>query len=165
MDKPSLPPALVFGPPGTQRAPSHHQATTYSVYLDPHFCLGSRFPLCPPQPRQFRQPYQNYPFRHETLQAFLSIHYHGTQPCTDTFLSIENFPRSKTPTSVGARWGHGQYSEDATLKCSFLTTCLPWLFSQVRKPARRLPPGRKGRLRRIHRILKSALLGLGFLCR
>ena len=33
----------------------------------------------------------------------------------------------------GARRGHGQYPEDATPKCIFLTTCLLGFFAQMRR--------------------------------
>jgi hypothetical protein len=36
--------------------------------------------------------------------------------------TLQNAHREGT---VGIRWGHGQYPEDATPKCSFLTTSLP----------------------------------------
>src|ERR1017187_749155 len=43
--------------------------------------------------------------------------------------------------TVGLRWGDGQYPEDRTLKCNFLTTCLPWLFAEMRKPPLKIPSG------------------------
>ena len=45
----------------------------------------------------------------------------------------------------GIRRGHGQYPEDATPKCSFLTTCPPCFFSQMRKPPPKLPSGQTWR--------------------
>jgi hypothetical protein len=39
--------------------------------------------------------------------------------------SLENLRPSQPSSSVGTRWGHGQYPEDANRKCSFLTACLP----------------------------------------
>src|ERR1035441_6576038 len=80
---------------------------------------------------------------------------------TGTFLSIENSRPRQPPPSVregrgngggreGERRGNGQYPEDATLKCIFLTTCLPWFFAQMRIPPLKRegihPPGDYARL-------------------
>src|ERR1017187_8791514 len=34
----------------------------------------------------------------------------------------------------GVWYRDGHYPEDATPKCSFVTTCLPWSFAEMRKP-------------------------------
>jgi hypothetical protein len=36
--------------------------------------------------------------------------------------------------------------EDATPKCIFLTTYLPWFYPQMRKPPRKFPPGHSCRI-------------------
>src|ERR1017187_3206343 len=69
---------------------------------------------------------------------------------TGTFLSIENSRPRQPPPSVREGRGNGQYPEDATLKCIFLTTCLPWFFAQMRIPPLKRegihPPGDYARL-------------------